>query len=65
MSYSNSPLVELIVSCMGGLFSKQKGPEKAKKRQSHGDDEVSDKDKAVLELKNARDRLKKYRKQVQ
>jgi len=50
---------------MGGLFSKQRGPEKAKKRPSHGDGEVSDKDKAVLELKNARDRLKKYRKQVQ
>jgi len=48
---------------MGSLFSKQKSPEKAKKRLN-GDDEVSDKDRAVLELKNARDRLKKYHKQV-
>jgi hypothetical protein len=51
---------------MGSLFSKQRDnvTDKAKKRQSQGDGEVSDKDKAVLELKNARDRLKKYRKQV-
>lgn len=61
---SHSPLVELIVSRMGSLFSKQRDPNKAKKRLSQGDGEVSDKDKAVLELKNARDRLKKYRKQV-
>jgi hypothetical protein len=49
---------------MGSLFSKQRDPDKAKKRLSQGDGEVSDKDKAVLQLKNARDRLKKYRKQV-
>jgi len=50
---------------MGSLFSKQRDPDKSKKRLSQGDGEVSDKDKAVLELKNARDRLKKYRKQLE
>jgi hypothetical protein len=53
---------------MGGLFSKgtkDSHPGKSKSKTSEsGESSITDKDRAVLDLKNARDRLKKYRKKV-
>ena len=53
---------------MGSLFGK---PEKSKSTDkskpvpvTRPGNEVNDKDKAILDLKNARDRLKKYKKKV-
>lgn len=48
---------------MGGLFSKEKNSKNSNSSVNQNS-KVTDKDKAVLDLKNARDRLKKYRKKV-
>lgn len=52
---------------MGGLFSKS--PKSTSKHagndaQKYSEAGVTEKDRAILDLKNARDRLKKYRKKV-
>jgi hypothetical protein len=49
---------------MGNLFGKSHAPTAAPKAQEKPGSVVTDKDRAVLDLKNARDRLKKYRKKV-
>mmetsp|Transcript_36341 Transcript_36341/g.72332 ORF Transcript_36341/g.72332 Transcript_36341/m.72332 type:complete len:239 (-) Transcript_36341:93-809(-) len=49
---------------MGGLFSKSSSGNK-KRGPSHDNNEVSEKDRAILDLKNARDRLKRYRKKLE
>ena len=47
---------------MGGKLSKQ--PDVAKAKVAKKTAEVNDKDKAILELKGSRDRMKKYKKKV-
>jgi hypothetical protein len=51
---------------MGSLFSTSgtKGRKKDFKKRSDDDEVITAKDKAVLDLKNARDKLKKFRKKV-
>jgi hypothetical protein len=43
---------------MGGVFGKKGGKKKKKRSEKQGG--ISDQDRAVLDLKNARDRLKKF-----
>jgi hypothetical protein len=47
---------------MGAIFSRGKGHKGGQKRKGGG--EVSDQDRAVLDLKAARDSLKKYQTKV-
>ena len=49
---------------MGSVFGKAKGNSKKNGVKGGQKTDITDKDRAVLELKNARDRLKKYRKKV-
>lgn len=51
---------------MGSLFSKsnKKSASNANGKRTNNDASITSKDKAILELKNARDRLKKYRTRV-
>jgi hypothetical protein len=44
---------------MGALFGKQKGAEKPKKQSR-----ITDQDRAILELKTARDKAQQYKKRV-
>ena len=46
---------------MGAFFSSKK---RSDKKNENNDDVITTKDKAILDLKNARDKLKKYRKKV-
>jgi hypothetical protein len=51
---------------MGSLFSKSHEHDSNKKKQKNVDKPpaVTSKDRAVLDLKNAKDRLKKFKKKV-
>ena len=50
---------------MGQFFSKGTVKKEQRSKASQAKDEgVTEKDRAILDLKNARDRLKKYRKKV-
>jgi hypothetical protein len=49
---------------MGGLFSKDSSKKKSENRSISRDDQITEKDRAILDLKNARDRLNKYKKKV-
>ena len=49
---------------MGGLFSKKKKEPEAPKREQRGKGgTISEKDRAMLELKSARNKVQKYKKQ--
>lgn len=50
---------------MGSVFGKAKGNSKKNGVKGGQKTDITDKDRAVLELKNARDRLKKYRKKLE
>lgn len=47
---------------MGSLFSSKQ--DNKNKRKNDRNDGVTEKDRAILDLKNARDKLKRYRKKV-
>jgi hypothetical protein len=54
---------------MGSLFSSGKSPKgshsnSGTSRPPRKDEEITSKDRAILDLKNSKDRLKKYRKKV-
>ena len=54
-----------ITNNMGALFSSGCTSPKAQRSDSvRKSDQITDKDRAILDLKNARDRLKRYRKKV-
>lgn len=68
--------VYIYLYIMGSLFSSDHKKEKGSKnkggpsndganvRPARKDDQITDKDHAILDLKNSKDRLKKYKKKV-
>jgi hypothetical protein len=54
-----------LISVMGSLFSSNNNTSNSKKKKETSKNEgITDKDRAILELKNSKDRLKKYKKKV-
>lgn len=61
--YISAELLFTKLGEMGSIFGKPLPPPEPKAQPKPGST-VTDKDRAILDLKNARDRLKKYRKKV-
>eukprot|EP01038_Epipyxis_sp_PR26KG_P008354 gene8354-11300_t len=50
---------------MGGLFSSNKTKKSVQKEAGTNNPSITDKDRAILDLKNSRDKLKKHRKKLE